>query len=217
MMADRIVRDELLTSERYWKVSIEAQRLYIHILLNADDTARFSGKNFTIRSACFPGQGVEPEKIESLLSELHDADLVRLYTVPELSTGQVQRFIFVPRFKQRLRFTTSKYPAPPSEISDLIMEKTDASPTEASPESDSRRQKRSEEKRSEELQPPLPPLEGGRSAKASRKAKGENQPVGGWWESDAGTIAEGARQGKPARPGESLADYRGRLRHQGQT
>ena len=57
--------------------------------------------------------------------------------------------------------------------------------------------------------PPLPPLKGGVD-KSSRKAK--NQPVPGWWESEAGTIAEGARQGKPARPGESMADYRGRLR-----
>lgn len=58
--------------------------------------------------------------------------------------------------------------------------------------------------------PPLPPLKGGESAKASRKAK--DQPIPGWWESEAGTIAEGARQGKPARIGESMADYRGRLR-----
>jgi hypothetical protein len=57
--------------------------------------------------------------------------------------------------------------------------------------------------------PPLPPLKGGVD-KSSRKAK--DQPIPGWWESEAGTIAEGARQGKPARPGESMADYRGRLR-----
>ncbi len=55
--------------------------------------------------------------------------------------------------------------------------------------------------------PPLPPLKGGES-----KRKAKDQPIPGWWESEAGTIAEGARQGKPARPGESFADYRGRLR-----
>jgi hypothetical protein len=147
-MPDRVIRDELLTSERYWSVSIEAQRLFIHILLNVDDVARFSGKNYTIRSACFPGQAIEPAKVEKLLSELQDIDLVRLYEVSN------ERFIFVPRFKQRLRFTKSRYPEPPREINDIAAEKTGSSQTQVSPESDSSRQKRSEVKRSE-VTPPL--------------------------------------------------------------
>jgi hypothetical protein len=143
-MPDRIVRDELLTSERYWSVSIEAQRLFVHLLLAVDDMGRFSGKNFTIRSACFPGQSVQPEKVEKMLTELHDEDLVRLYSVGG------ERFVFIPRFGQRLRYKNSKFPAPPKEINDIEEAKTDLRPTAVMPKPDSSLQKRSEEKRSEE-------------------------------------------------------------------
>jgi len=111
-LADRVIRDELLTSERYWKVSIEAQRLFIHLLLNADDTARFSGKNYTIRASCFPTGGVDPDRVERLLTELSDADLIRLYTADD------QRFMFIPRFRQKIRYVKSRYPAPPAGIDD---------------------------------------------------------------------------------------------------
>lgn len=143
-MPDRIIRDELLNSERYWAVSMEAQRLFVHLMLCVDDTARYSGKNFTIRSACFPGQAVEPSKLEKQLLELVDVDLVRIYYVGD------ERFIFIPRFRQRLRFTKSKYPPPPQEINDIPSEKSDLSLTQVSPKPDSSRQKRREVKRSEE-------------------------------------------------------------------
>lgn len=115
-MADRVLRDELLTSERYWSVSIEAQRLFVHLLLNVDDLGRFSGKNYTIRAACFPGQTVVPDRLERMLSELQDVDLIRVYTVDGA------RYIFVPRFKQKLRYVNSKFPAPPEGMDDTAAE-----------------------------------------------------------------------------------------------
>jgi hypothetical protein len=147
LMPDRVLRDEILTSERYWSVSIEAQRLFVHLILNADDLARFSGKNYTIRTACFPGQAVDPSKVEKMLAELQDVDLIRVYEIAN------ERFLLIPRFKQRLRFTTSRYPAPPKGISDLVEEKSDSSPTLVGHASGSRPQKRSEVKRSEEVLP----------------------------------------------------------------
>lgn len=141
-MPDRIIRDEMLRSERYWSVSIEAQRLFVHIILNVDDTARFSGKNYTLRAACYPGQAMEPDKLERLLAELVDTDLVRVYM------HNNERFIFVPRFRQRLRFKKSRYPEPPSQINDIPKEKTDLSQPSDGLETGSRRQKRREEKRS---------------------------------------------------------------------
>lgn len=140
-MSDRVIRDEILTSERYWSVSIEAQRLFVHLLLVADNLGRFSGKNYTLRAACFPGQAVAPEKLEKMLAELHDADLVRIYEIEK------QRYIFIPRFRQHLRYTKhSLYPEPPKEINDIFLdahgehrERTGSAP-----------RKRSEEKRREE-------------------------------------------------------------------
>jgi uncharacterized phage protein (TIGR02220 family) len=144
-MPDRVLRDEILTSERYWSISIEAQRLFIHLLLCADDTGRFSGKNYTVRTSCFPSQSVDPVKLENLLSELLDVDLIRMYHVEK------DRYIFIPRFRQRLRFLNSKFPAPPNEISDLELGKSDSRQSQAGLKSVSSRSQdgRSEVKRSE--------------------------------------------------------------------
>ena len=165
-MSDRIVRDELLTSERYWSVSIEAQRLFVHLLLNIDNLARFSGKNYTIRSACFPGQAVDPDKVEKLLSELQDADLVRFYSVDGA------RFVFVPRFKQRLRYTRSDYPAPPNEINDIVIDKPDLSRSSVRPQPDHSQTVAAEVKRSDVKRSDVMGGESTRARKAStRKAK----------------------------------------------
>jgi hypothetical protein len=82
--------------------------------------------------------------MEILLSELVDQDLIRLYFV------QDERFIFIPRFKQRLRYYNSKYPEPPIQINDIDYKKTDSSLTQVIPKTDPSLLKRSEVKRSEE-------------------------------------------------------------------
>ena len=129
-MPDRIIRDEILQSERYWSCSTEAQRLFIHLVLVVDDAARFSGKNFTIRAACFPARPIEPDDLERWISELTDADLIRLYQI------EGQRYIFIPRTRQRKRYVaSSKYPPPPISINDLTDEKSASRPTQVIPES----------------------------------------------------------------------------------
>lgn len=146
-MPDRIIRDELLTSERYWSVGIEAQRLFVHLILSADELGRFSGKNYTIRAACYPGIAVDPKLIEKLICDLADADLIRLYEVGS------QRYIFIPRYKQRLRAKNSYLPSPPKEINDVPSEMSDISQTQDRQVSDARRPK---EGRKEELPSKLP-------------------------------------------------------------
>jgi hypothetical protein len=136
-MTDRVVRDELLTSERYWSVSIQAQQLYVHLILCVDDAARFSGKNFTIRSACYPGRAVESSDIERWLLELIDADMIRAYFVND------ERFLFVPRFRNRRRYVaSSKFPSPPNEINDLATQKSSLSQPQVIPESPPRQEER---------------------------------------------------------------------------
>lgn len=155
-MPDRIIRDEMLTSERYWSISNEAKLLFIHLMLSADDTARYTGKNFSIRTRCFGGTAMTHEQLEELLKELVTQDLIRLYEV------ECERYVFIPRFKQRVRFINSKYPEPPSNINDIPKEKLDQRQTKDSPKSDSSQTqdslktaevKRSEEKRSKHSSP----------------------------------------------------------------
>jgi len=150
-MPDRIIRDELLTSERYWSVGIEAQRLFVHLLLNADALGRFSGKNYTIRAACYPGHAIDPKLVEKLLSDLHDADLVRIYE------HEGARYLFIPRYRQRLRAKCSFFPAPPSAINDIHYEKADSSQTQVGLESAEGREGKGVEGR-----------EGSKSARARR-------------------------------------------------
>lgn len=143
-MSDRIVRDELLTSERYWGCSPEARNLYLSVLLSADDCGRYTGSAFALRTKCMAGT-VSAERIEKILLELIDCDLVRAYDV------DAARYLFVPRFRQRLRYTTSRYPEPPKQINDLPPIRTDFGRSEDGPRSDfgQTRDGRSEVKRSE--------------------------------------------------------------------
>lgn len=118
-MPNRIIRDEILTSERYWSVGIEAQQLFFHLLLLADDTARYTASTFSLRARCFAGRPTTPKRIEKLLAELIREDLIRPYD------AEGKRFIFIPRFRQRLRYENSRFPEPPNEINDLPNKRTD--------------------------------------------------------------------------------------------
>lgn len=120
-MPDRVVRDELLTSERYWRCSPEARNLYLSIILSVDDAARMTGSPFALRTRCMAST-VSHERIEVILAELVDADLVRRYE----SDGR--SFLFVPRFRNRRRYYgASKNPEPPKEINDMIFAELDSS------------------------------------------------------------------------------------------
>lgn len=146
-MPNRMIRDDLLKSERYWSCSPEARNLFLSICLSADDTARCQGSSWYLRTHCMAGTVDTAERIEKLLNELVDVDLARVYQECQA------RFIFVPRFKQRLRYINSKYPSPPNEINDLIINKTDSSQPKDRPKTDPSllEVKRSEVKRSKTL------------------------------------------------------------------
>jgi hypothetical protein len=108
-MPSRIIREGLLDSERYWSVTVEARQLFWHLMLLADDFATVSLAAGFIRRRCFD-DAPTPAKIEKLLTQLHDEDLLRIY---EAGNG---RYGFIPRFRQRLQRMTLKNPAPPAAL-----------------------------------------------------------------------------------------------------
>jgi hypothetical protein len=117
------------------------------MLLLADDLGNLEAGSGYLRRRVLPN--VSPSAIPSILSELADCDLIRLYVRDGKS------YVHIPRFRQRLRYIKGHCPRPPEEIEckdirQLIVEKTDLSQTKDGPKSDSSQQKRSEEKRSEE-------------------------------------------------------------------
>jgi hypothetical protein len=108
-MPSRIIREGLLDSQRYWNVTVEARQLFIHLMLLADDFGLVSLAPVFVRRRCFddaPSQA----KIDKLLEQLQDADLLRVY-----EAGRA-RYGFIPRFGQRLRLMRCKHPAPPESL-----------------------------------------------------------------------------------------------------
>lgn len=114
-MPDRVFRDEILSSPRYWQMSSDTARmLFFHIGLSADDFGIFRAANYTIRQECFGADNKPaPEALAKLMSELNDADLIRLYRDPD-----GVEYGFIPRWKQRLRIMKPRFPLPPKEIWD---------------------------------------------------------------------------------------------------
>ena len=75
-MSDRVVRDELLTSERYWSLSSDSARLlFVHLMLRADDLWIFRAANYTVRSTCF---GVTAPGAEVTMRRAHARALAGL-------------------------------------------------------------------------------------------------------------------------------------------
>jgi len=129
-MPDRMLRDEILKSRRWWSVSSEARDLWLGVFLSADDACRYTGDTFNLRVHCMAGT-VDDKAIEALLAQLVAVDLLRTY---EDEDGR--RFLFIPRYRQRKRYIkASHYPTPPNEISDLLEGKSDSSQPQAGPES----------------------------------------------------------------------------------
>lgn len=108
-MPNRLIREGLLDSDRYWSVTIEARQLYLHLMLLADDLGLVSLAPAFVRRRCFDEKPSD-EKVTRLITELSDADLVRVYQVDG------GRFGFIPRFQQRLRVKRIRHPEPPAEI-----------------------------------------------------------------------------------------------------
>jgi hypothetical protein len=115
-MPNRIIRSDILTSERYWSVTTDARQLFQHLMLVADDFGLYTASNYALRATCYGLEKPAPEKVERWLSELQDAELVLLYEV------KGQRFVFLPRFKQFVRNKRSRYPIAPNVFKQLAAE-----------------------------------------------------------------------------------------------
>ena len=113
-MPARLIRDDLLESERVQSLPVEARWLYVSILLSSDDVGLFEVSHFKLARK----SGMEQAKLPMLLQLLGDSDLVRFYE----DAGK--RFGFVPRFGQRLQIKRAKYPLPPLS---LVADDEDAS------------------------------------------------------------------------------------------
>lgn len=105
-MPARLIRDEMLDSERVQTLPVEARWLYLTALLSADDVGLFEVSAFKLGRRA----GIDQAKVPMLVQLLADSDLIRCYEV------EGKRFAFIPRFRQRLQIKRTKHPVPPAAL-----------------------------------------------------------------------------------------------------
>lgn len=108
-MPDRIVRDELLESDRWLSVPRNTHRLaFVCLLLQADALGNMEGSDGRLwRLWRDPLRLDARTAIAEILDSLLSADLIRLYEVDG------KRLIHIPRYRQRLRYLGRVQPASP--------------------------------------------------------------------------------------------------------
>jgi hypothetical protein len=109
IMPQRILKSQILHSERWNRVSYAAQSLFIRLLTVVDDDGRFEANPRLLASLLMPygepsGRVVNAVKMDAWLTELASADMLALYVVAE------NRYLEVKRWTERRR-ATSKYPS----------------------------------------------------------------------------------------------------------
>lgn len=144
-MPDRVIRDELLESERWLGLKDNADRLaYIALLLRADSLGNFNAEPFRLMRLWRDFGINTPALVAKTLAELSDHDLVRLYS------SDTKPFLHVPRFNQRTRYIKRVFPPSPWTTIEQKQLIADNSPDSSQAVTGRSQQKGSEVKGSEE-------------------------------------------------------------------
>lgn len=107
-MGNRVIREGWLESKRIASLDAYEERFFLRLCLKADDTGRFTGEIELLKSYLFPrNPNLSTRSIKAWLACCIDAELVKPYEV------NGKHYLYIPRFKQRLRIKRSRYPAPP--------------------------------------------------------------------------------------------------------
>lgn len=115
-MADRLLRDEIWESERYLDLHTDTQRLaFIRLLTEADDFGNLQGGTRRVYRMLTRVMHVKTEEeAAAILSALQDVDLIRFYTVADVTVESGRReLIHIPRFKAHRDYVVRKVPASP--------------------------------------------------------------------------------------------------------
>lgn len=102
-MANRLLFDSLLTSQRWNDLGHAAQNFYVRLMLVVDDFGAFDGRESVIANACYPTQRVD---VSELLAALHAAELITRYS----NAGKP--FVAIMRWQNEVR-GKRRFPAPP--------------------------------------------------------------------------------------------------------
>jgi hypothetical protein len=105
-MPNRVIREGITTSEPLSLVSFEAESLFFRLMLVADDFGAFDGRLVIVRAKAMPLRDVTLQQIDAWLRELAEQALIVRYVI------EGKPYLAIPKFKQRTRAGSSKYPLP---------------------------------------------------------------------------------------------------------
>ena len=108
-MPNRIIKESIRTSDSINELSWFEECLFYRLIVSCDDYGRFDGRTAIIKGTCFPlKDGVTVKNIESALSKLASAGLVKRYVVDG------KPYLSLPTWEQHqsVRAKKSKYPSP---------------------------------------------------------------------------------------------------------
>lgn len=113
-MPERILRN-WTDSRKFENLSAESERLFIRVIMSADDFGRFHGDSRLIKAACFPlHDHLRTNEVDRWLDELSTRQLILRYEVCE------RKLIAIVNFRQRLRTVRAKFPPPEGKASDWL-------------------------------------------------------------------------------------------------
>lgn len=197
-MPDRVIRDELLKSDRWLDLPSDTHRLvYENLILIADDYGNIEGgpRRLYRWMHGFSQIKTEPDAIK-LMSDLQDADMVRRYEVEH------REYWHLTRFKNSRWYWKRSYPQSPYQ-DDMTNED----------------KQRPNEKRNTHVSNTLPTRREGvgvgedinpTRVRANPVDKSQGQKLG-WWETESGMLAKGKELGTEPRAGEGWIQFKDRL------
>jgi hypothetical protein len=105
-MPNRIIREGITTSETLAMVSYEAECLFYRLVVVADDFGAFDGRPVIVRAKCLPLRDSTVAQVSEWLRELAEHSLIVQYE------SEGKPYIAIPKFRQRTRANSAKYPLP---------------------------------------------------------------------------------------------------------
>ena len=108
-MPNRMLKESILSSEKFNSLTWFEQSTYIRLILLADDYGRLDGRDVILKSYCYPlDDKVTRSAISKAISHMVNVGLLQKYEVNN------KPYLCFPNFGkyQRLRSKTSKYPEP---------------------------------------------------------------------------------------------------------
>ena len=181
-MPERILRPEILTSERVNQLDWESEVFYRRLMSVVDDFGRFDARPSILRSSLYPLrlEQVREASVQRCLANCEAARLVRLYVVNS------RPYLELLDFKQRMRAARSKYPAPTGESPpepDNVTQPHAAACTRMQPHAPASETETETEAETEAGASPLPPP-------PVRKSSPSLETVRQWAAMDGGTHAQ---------------------------